>query len=273
MSSAVERGRSGPHRVRPPRGGVRRWRSNSGHVRPALIPVLSCGDHDTRERSPCRALHSLKSELRSHMQAMRVPPCPARRKRPRVPDIEICRREHTGLAGHATLPGSDHPPAAKERSPQTAAERSRATDREHVVPAMLPHLFGDGAGKGHRLHTQIPDGFALTLVTESANLTSGYSMLSPAWTGLEFHLQHAGLQPPPNGSRRYVERLCHFGNGHPLARCHRCLICISPRSRTSHLAVIPPASFAAASIGTALNSSNSPGKCRREVGPGHVHVA
>jgi hypothetical protein len=136
MNSTVERGWSEPHRVRPPSGGVRCWRSNSGHARPALIPVLSCGDHDPRELSPCQALHSLKSELRSHMQAMRVPPCPVRRRRPRVPDMEICRREHTGLAGHATPPGSDHPPAGKERSPQTPAERARATDRGRVMPAI-----------------------------------------------------------------------------------------------------------------------------------------
>jgi hypothetical protein len=57
VDGALERDRSGPHRVRPPSGGVRCWRSNSGDALPALMPVLPCGDHDIRERSPCRALY------------------------------------------------------------------------------------------------------------------------------------------------------------------------------------------------------------------------
>jgi hypothetical protein len=46
------------HRVRPPRGGVRCWRSNSVHAIPALMPALSCEDHDTRELSLYRASYS-----------------------------------------------------------------------------------------------------------------------------------------------------------------------------------------------------------------------
>jgi hypothetical protein len=46
------------HRVRPPSGGVRCWRSNSVHAIPALMPALSCEDHDTRELSLYRASYS-----------------------------------------------------------------------------------------------------------------------------------------------------------------------------------------------------------------------
>jgi hypothetical protein len=58
VGRAIDRGGREPHRVRPPSGGVRCWRSNSGHALPAVTPVLSCGDHDTRELSLDRALHS-----------------------------------------------------------------------------------------------------------------------------------------------------------------------------------------------------------------------
>jgi hypothetical protein len=51
VGSAAARGRREPHRVRPPSGGVRCWRSNSRHALPALMPALSYGVHDPRERS------------------------------------------------------------------------------------------------------------------------------------------------------------------------------------------------------------------------------
>jgi hypothetical protein len=60
---ALLRARTRAHRVRPPSGGVRCWRSNSDHARSALTPVLSCGDYDTRERSLCRALSVVGAEV------------------------------------------------------------------------------------------------------------------------------------------------------------------------------------------------------------------